>query len=170
MYGIVKQNEGLIQVSSTRGQGTAFTVHLPRSVGERPTARPRTSRPASGGCETILVVEDEPQLLRLARRVLESAGYRVITAQTPDEACRIAEDRAGEIDLLLSDVVMPGMSGKQIQERIEGLNPRLRTVLMSGYPADIVSERGVVEADASFLAKPFSPEALVRKIRETLEN
>lgn len=170
VYGIVKQNEGLIQVSSTRGQGTAFTVHLPRSVGERPTARPRTSRPASGGCETILVVEDEPQLLRLARRVLESAGYRVITAQTPDEACRIAEDRAGEIDLLLSDVVMPGMSGKQIQERIEGLNPRLRTVLMSGYPADIVSERGVVEADASFLAKPFSPEALVRKIRETLEN
>ena len=169
VYGIVKQNRGFIDVHSEPGRGTTFEVYLPRFAGEaeRP-AEKGDERPLTGS-ETVLLVEDGPALLRIVRETLESLGYTVLAASTPGDAILLCETHPGEIHVLLTDVVLPTMNGNELRERLERIKPGLRTVLMSGYAADVTTHRGIVDPAQCFIQKPFTREALASKIREALQ-
>ncbi|MBA4423491.1 MAG: hypothetical protein C0390_10425, partial [Syntrophus sp. (in: bacteria)] len=169
VYGIVKQNGGFINVYSEPGLGSTFKIYIPRhATGEVEPAPAVAEKPATG-TETILVVEDEESLLAVARINLEEMGYRVLAAQSPRQALAIAEEFAGEIHLLLTDVVMPGMNGRELLERLRPLRPVMRCLFMSGYTADVIAHRGVLDEEFSFLPKPFSSLELARKVREVLD-
>lgn len=168
-YGIVQQNAGFIEVESVPGKGTAFQIYFPRFDGPAGSG----DEPAAGGAprgsgETILVVEDEPALLALATTMLEGLGYRVLAAETPDSALRLAEGHAGELRLLLTDVIMPGMNGRTLAERVARLVPGLPCLFMSGYTADVIAHRGLLGGGVRLLAKPFSPLALAVHVDEAL--
>jgi DNA-binding NtrC family response regulator len=120
------------------------------------------------GTETVLIVEDEAAILSLAKIVLEEHGYKVLGAQSPSEALAACENDIEKIDLLITDVVMPGMNGKELKERIEVKYPAIKVLFMSGYTADIVAHRGVLEEGVEFLQKPFTPVMFLRKVREVL--
>ncbi|HSW40837.1 MAG TPA: ATP-binding protein, partial [Acidobacteriota bacterium] len=170
VYGVVQQNNGFIEVDSAPGSGTAFSVYIPGRRTKKTVSHP--SIPAASparGSETILIVEDEPAGLRMAQRMLEKAGYTVLTANRPGEALRLAETHAGRIDLLISDVIMPEMNGRELAGKISSLIPGVRCLFMSGYMADVIAAQGIFDAGASFIQKPFSREALYRKVRETLD-
>jgi CheY-like chemotaxis protein len=170
VHGIVKQNGGFVAVRSTPGEGTTFAIHLPRH-GDKPSSM-RGSRAApfaAPGQETILLVEDEPSVLKLVTRVLEHSGYHVIQASTPGEAIRLARERRGEIQLLLTDLVMPDMNGQELSSVLSAFCPNLKHVFMSGYTADIIAEQGIVRDAADFIQKPFSPPDLVAKVRDVLD-
>ena len=128
-------------------------------------ARPKISR----GDETVLVVEDQETVRRLARRILEAYGYKVLEAGGGTEACAIASSHPGDIDLLLTDVVMPGMDGRALSEQLRMLRPYLRVILMSGYAADVIAPRDAVASGLAYLQKPFNPEDLATKVREILD-
>ncbi len=168
VYGIVRQNNGVIHVYSEPGMGTTFKIYLPRHAGEAVDVRGEVEKPLVGS-ETVLVVEDEEAILKLARRFLEDTGYRVLTARTPMEALGSAHELDGEIHLLLTDVVMPGMNGKQLQRRLQELRPRIRTLFMSGYTANVIAQRGVLEEGVDFIQKPFTMRTLTRRVREVLD-
>jgi two-component system, cell cycle sensor histidine kinase and response regulator CckA len=170
VFGIVKQNEGHILVSSTPGAGATFTIYFPRYQGQGEKAPERDGEVNIEGTETILLVEDEEHVLKIARKVLELHGYKVLSAATPGEACIVAEKYNGDIHLLLTDVIMPLMNGKELQARIEKIRPRIRTLFMSGYTADIIVQRGLIEEGVIFIQKPFSPPLLARKVRLALES
>jgi CheY-like chemotaxis protein len=170
LYGVVKQNQGFINVYSEPGQGTTFTLYLPRyrdEVAQAPIAVP--AEPARRGHETVLLVEDEPTLLGLVRMMLEKLGYRVLTAGTPGEALRRAEENAGEIHLLVTDVVMPEMNGRDLAQRLVAVHPNLKCLFMSGYAAGAIAPHGVLEGGVPFIQKPFSMKALAAKLRQALE-
>jgi two-component system cell cycle sensor histidine kinase/response regulator CckA len=168
VFGIVKQNNGFITVQSTPGQGSAFAVYLPR-VAEAPAAAASPAPPRTNdGSETLLVVEDEQQLLDIVQSSLERRGYRVLAAQTPAEALALGQAHAGRIDLLITDVVMPEMNGKELSTRLSALQPGLPTLFMSGHTAEVVEKRGLLERGISFIAKPFTPAELAQKVREVL--
>jgi len=168
-HGIVAQNGGHITVHAEEGQGTTFRILLPQQEADSaPAPEPPVHGPASRGTETILVVEDEPSVRRLAVLTLRGRGYRVIEAEDGPRALQIAGDEATPIDLLLSDVIMPGMSGPELVERFHEIRPDARTLLMSGHFGDTVMSLRV-EASLAFLPKPFTPDRLVRKVRETLD-
>ena len=156
VYGVVKQNGGHIQVESSIQQGTTFTIHLPRFVGSFDRVEIPVPQEHSSGGETLLVVEDEPQLLELAVRMLEKAGYVVLQAGTPELALRIAAEHPGTIDLVVTDVIMPQMDGFQLLERIRTVRPGQRSLLMSGYPDDAIARHGTMDGDLKFLSKPFT--------------
>jgi DNA-binding NtrC family response regulator len=120
------------------------------------------------GTESILVVEDEEQLLELAKSSLELYGYTVITAKSPGDAILLCERSNMKFDLLITDVVMPGMNGKELQERLDVLKPGMKVIFMSGYTADVVAHRGILDEGVNFLQKPFTPRSLARKAREVL--
>jgi two-component system, cell cycle sensor histidine kinase and response regulator CckA len=166
VYGIVKQAGGGIALQSERGVGTAFRVFLPASAEEADSDG--TSVAPAGGRETILVAEDEPAVRELTRRILQTAGYSVLTAGSGDEALAVAAANGGPIQLLLTDLVMPGMSGKQLAQRFRTERPDCRVLYMSGYFDDVVAEKGVFRAEVAFLAKPFSREDLLGRIRAVL--
>jgi PAS domain S-box-containing protein len=169
VYGIVKQNDGFVYVYSEPGQGTTFKIYLPRFVGEaEPAALEVKQGPLTGG-ETLLVVEDEPKLLALAREGLESLGYKVLAAATPGDAFLLFENHAEEIHLLVTDVVLPAMNGKELTLRLQRLKPGLRAVFVSGYTPDVVAQRGILDDDVAFVQKPFTLEALATKVREALD-
>ena len=170
-YGIVKQSGGSIVVHSEVGKGTTFKVYLPRDLSApvATSARPRTIPRRAKGDETILVVEDEDALRRLATRLLEKAGYTVLSAADGEQALITCQRHAGKIDLLLTDVVMPRMSGKRLAERLAKLRPALKILYMSGYTDDAIVQHGVLEAGTQFIAKPFSEADLTRKIRAVLD-
>ncbi len=168
VYGIVQQSGGVIQVSSAPGEGTTFRIYLPRAEGEEEEGEHRMSE-SSQGEETILIVEDEASILQLARRFLEERGYRVLTAGTPMEALGLVHEADEPIHLLLTDVVMPGMNGRQLQSRVKEILPDIRTLFMSGYTAEVIAQRGVVEEDVDFVQKPFSMPVLARRVREVLD-
>ncbi|HEU4643337.1 MAG TPA: response regulator [Gemmatimonadaceae bacterium] len=171
VYGIITQSNGKIEVTSEPGAGAAFTMYLPRADGEEhETARTDAGvRGAGHGSETILVAEDDDALRNLLTRLLSQHGYRVLAASGAAEAVALAERHAGEVHLLLTDVVMPGGSGRELAERLWEVLPGLRVLYMSGYTDDVLVHRGVSDAVHTVLQKPFTTEALVRTLREALD-
>ena len=170
VYGIVKQNNGFINVYSEPGRGTTFKIFLPQHMTRRAAHLPEkeAGQQAERGHETILLVEDEPSILRMAKMMLERIGYTVVAAGTPGEAIRLAGEYAGQIQLLITDVVMPEMNGRDLATRILSLYPDLKRLFMSGYTADVIAHHGVLDEGVNFLQKPFSMENLSAKVREAL--
>ena len=168
VYGIVTQNHGFIDVSSEPGEGSAFMIYLPRMPDESEEEAGQVAEPPTGN-GTVLVVEDDPMVLSMAMQMLEKIGYRVIWGETPQLALTICQDRSNHIDLVLSDVVMPGMNGWELAQEIALLRPELKVLFMSGYSSDIVAKRGIMEQGTHFIQKPFDMEALNQKIKETLQ-
>ena len=168
VYGVVKQNHGLINVYSEPGVGTTFRIYLPREATGEPEPEARGSSEAAGGTETVLVVEDEPAILDLVKRVLEKLGFVVLAARSPEEALGLAGDHPGRIDLLLSDVIMPGMNGRDLAGALRATRPSIRQLFMSGYTANVIAHHGVLDAGVHFLQKPFAPNDLVTKVRRAL--
>ena len=169
VYGIVKQNDGFINVHSQLGRGTTFKIYLPRH-GDAGTPPPVEERQTAltGGTETILLVEDDAMVLNLNRTLLERMGYQVLASSTPTKAVRKAKDHAGKIHLLITDIVMPEMNGKELSDRIKGFLPDLKCLFISGYPADIIASQGVLQEGIQFLQKPATLKDLADKVREVL--
>jgi len=170
VYGIVKQNDGFISVRSEPAKGATFTIHLPRVAGEA-TKVPVESQDRSllKGSETILLVEDNEVVLELCLHLLQGLGYKVLSARTPGEAIRTAGEYSGAIDLLITDVIMPEINGKELANRLGAVRQGLRCLFMSGYMADVIANHGVLEQGVLFLQKPFTMKSLAEKVREALQ-
>jgi two-component system cell cycle sensor histidine kinase/response regulator CckA len=168
VYGIVQQNHGTIEVSSTPGQGTTFTIRLPRYVAGSDQRPAPATGPTINSHETILLVEDEPAILEVSRMMLQRLGYQVLPAVSPQEALRIAGEYTGPIDLLMTDMIMPGMHGKELSERLLTRHPGLKCLFMSGYTADTIGAEGELESGISFIQKPFSLQHLAASVRDAL--
>ncbi len=170
VYGIVKQNQGFINVYSEPGKGTTLKIYFPRYAGEDAAAGVDTGicEPAQGGTETILLVEDELAILELGKFMLTNLGYTVLAAGTPAEALRMAKEKDGDIHLLITDVVMPEMTGRDLAAQLTAERPGLRVLFMSGYTANAIAHHGVLDEGVQFIQKPFSIKALAAKVRETL--
>ncbi len=171
VYGIVKQTGGYIWVYSEPGRGATFKIYLPRVEEVAETIEPRKV-PAKlhEGTESILLVEDEERVRKLTRRILEANGYKVLVATRGDEALRICGEHKGAIHLLLTDVVMPEMSGPEVANQLSLLRAEMRVLYMSGYTDDAVVRHGMLEPGMAFLQKPFTPEILLSKVREVLDS
>jgi len=170
VYGIVKQHGGALTVESVPGQGAVFRIYLPQ-VAEAPEAvdpAPGPSTPPRGA-ETVLLVEDEDDVRDLAHELLELAGYRVLEARHPDEALLVADHETGTIHLLVTDVVLPQISGRELADRLTTRRPGLRVLYMSGYTDDAIVHHGVLDPGVALIQKPFSPDALARRVREVLD-
>jgi len=167
VYGIVKQSGGFVYVYSEPDQGTSFKVYFPRVYGdvEKPPEPPQPSR----GSETVLLVEDEAALRELIRELLVTNGYKVLAAANPMRAIEAADAYEGVIHALLTDVVTPGMNGRELARRIQRQRPDIRIVYMSGYADDAIAQHGVLEPATSLITKPFTEESLTRKLRQALE-
>ena len=171
IYGIVRQNNGFINVYSEPGQGTTFKIYLPRYRGKAEQQRQEgPEAPAARGKETILVAEDETEMLNLITMVLQRQGYTVLAASTPGEAIRLAEEHRGEIHLLVTDVVMPEMNGRELAKHLISLYPKLKRLFMSGYTANVIAHHGVLEAGVRFMQKPFSTKEIAARVREALDD
>ena len=169
VHGIVKQNNGFINVYSEPGNGTTFKIYLPWYAGQTIEVQPEDIEeiPLSRG-ETVLVVEDEPLLLKMDKKMLEDLGYRVLAAGAPSEAIDLAKAHAGQIRLLITDVVMPEMNGRDLAERLQALYPDMKILFMSGYTATVIAHRGVLDEGVNFIQKPFSFKGLGIKVRDSL--
>jgi CheY-like chemotaxis protein len=170
VYGFVKQSGGHIEVHSEPGRGTTFKVYLPRAQATAPSARLSSDvLKIPGGAETVLLVEDEDAVRTLSRLVLQSSGYTVLEARDGQDGVEVAGRHPGPIHLLVTDLVMPRMSGPQLADALAGSRPRLRALFVSGYSDEAVVRHGGLEAGHPFLQKPFSPMSLARKVREVLD-
>ena len=170
VYGIVKQSNGFINVYSEPGHGTTFKIYLPRCDEEVITKETTAPHIQKGQGETVLLVEDEVALIKLAKAMLEELGYKVLAADSPSEALRLAEVHQGEIQLLLTDVVMPEMNGRELAQKIKDRNPDLRVLYMSGYTANAIAHHGVLDEGVNFIQKPFARGDLSIRIREILDS
>ena len=169
VYGIVKQNGGHVWVYSEPGWGTTFKLYFPLATSLESPPSETAQAETLGGSETILVVEDDDLVRALIREFLTSVGYTVILAASPEEGLRLATERADEIDLLLTDVVMPGMSGRELVDRLTTSTPNLRVLFMSGYSDEAVASRGILDDGLAFLQKPFTRYTLSAKVRKVLD-
>lgn len=170
VYGAIRQNEGYINAYSEPGHGTTFTIYMPRHVDKSLSAQTNIlSEPEIKGHETILLVEDESIMLKMTSRMLEWLGYKVLAASSPGEALRMASEHSGEVHLLMTDVIMPGMNGRDLAQNIMSLYPHIKRLFMSGYTADIIAHHGVLDAGVQFIQKPFSKKELAAKIRNVLD-
>jgi two-component system, cell cycle sensor histidine kinase and response regulator CckA len=169
VYGIVKQNKGFINVYSEPGHGTTVKVYLPQYQAEVAQKVMRVGKIAEArGNETILLVEDEPMILDITKAMLELQGYKVLPAITPGEAIRLAREHAGEIHMVMTDVVMPEMNGRDLAKNLLALYPNMKRLFMSGYTANVIAHHGVLDAGVHFIQKPFSIDDLAAKVREAL--
>jgi len=170
VYGIVKQNSGFINVYSEPDQGSTFRIYLPRHTDKPDNIPDEPDSPMPlGKKETILIVEDEATILEMLESMLESLDYIPLSADTPDKAIQIAGSHTEPIHLLMTDVVMPEMNGRDLAEKMANLCPQIKIVFMSGYTANVIAHQGVLDQDVHFLQKPFSMEDLAQKIREALD-
>src|SRR5262249_55383062 len=169
-YGIVRQSGGSVEVDSEPGRGSTFTIYLPRVEGRAAdvkTAVPLTR--LAKGTETVLLVEDEAAMRDMVCEILQLAGYTVCVASNGAEALQICADHAGPIHLLLTDVVMPGMSGPEVVRALAPMRPEMQVLYMSGYTGDTLGQHGVLEPARAFLPKPFTPEGMTQKVRAVLD-
>jgi PAS domain S-box-containing protein len=169
VYGIVKQNNGHLEVRSRPGEGTIFSIYLPRYwPGPAETPAEDSVETRLCGTETVLVVEDDEPILSMSKRVLEDLGYTVLAVKEPEAAISLAREYLGDIHLLVTDVVMPHINGRELADRICAIRPEVEPLFMSGYPDDVIADRGVLSEEAGFIQKPFSVGELARKVREAL--
>jgi signal transduction histidine kinase len=170
VYGIVKQNNGFVWVYSEPDQGTTFKVYLPKVEGDADSEeKQRTPVVELGGSETVLIVEDDDSLRKLARNALQQHEYRVLDAENGEDALRVSQEHEGPIDLMITDVVMPKMGGKEAADRLRPLYPQMKVIYMSGYTDNAIVHHGVLAPGLNFIEKPFSPEGLAHKVREVLD-
>ena len=170
VYGIVKQSGGFIWVYSEPGLGTTFKIYLPRVQRANEAQPQRRAEDSPHGCETVLLVEDEAAVRQSTREFLTRSGYTVVEAENGEDALRMSREYCGPIDLMITDVVMPKLSGPLLAERLSAERPRMKVLFISGYAENTVLRHGTIDVTAHFLAKPFCLKALARKIREVLEN
>ncbi|HNV72231.1 MAG TPA: ATP-binding protein, partial [Candidatus Ozemobacteraceae bacterium] len=173
VFGIVSQNQGQIKVSSTPGRGTTFSLYFPRSTASLPAATPTPTaetRPVSTATRslTILLVEDEPSLLEISQLMLERCGHTVLTAHSPLTALKIEQEHSGALDLLMTDIMLPEMNGRELRDRLIARRPSLQTLFISGYTADVIARQGLIESGVHFLQKPFNRQKLLDKLAEIL--
>jgi two-component system, cell cycle sensor histidine kinase and response regulator CckA len=171
VYGIVKQNDGFIYVASEPGKGTTFRIYLPRFESETPQVpyeEAACKRPT--GTETILLVEDDESILNLSRMILEELGYTVLATHTPADAIRLAERYSGDFHLLITDVVMPEMNGRELAEKVSAIRQNLKCLYMSGYTADVIAHHGILDEGLNFIQKPFGSDHLAAKVRQVLDH
>ncbi len=170
VYGIVEQNKGFIHVYSEPGHGTSFAIYLPRHGGIPSLAGDKVHGISfARDQERVLLVEDEAAILDVAKSVLETCGYMVLSAQSPEEAMRIAQTHAGEIHILITDMIMPGMNGRDLAESLVSQRPGMKRLYMSGYSADIIGHQGILDEGIHFIQKPFSMAGFAAKVREILD-
>ena len=171
VYGIIKQNNGFIWVYSEPGQGSTFKAYLPKVKADaEPEEKEQSPVDDLSGSGTVLIVEDNDGLRKLAQEVLQSYGYRLLVAENGEDALRVSKEHNGPIHLLLTDVVMPKMGGKKLAERLQPLYPQMKVIYMSGYTDNAIVHHGVLAPELNFLEKPFTPEGLAGKVRKALEN
>jgi PAS domain S-box-containing protein len=171
VYGIIKQMSGYIWVYSELGQGTTFKIYLPAvKTAAAPAQKKITSLERFIGSETVLLVEDDKSLRNLARKILKLYGYNVLETENGGDAIKVAEEYEKPIHLIITDVVMFGMNGRELAERIQSIRPEIRMIYMSGYTDNAISHHGVLEPGTNFIEKPFTPKSLMRKIREVLDS
>jgi PAS domain S-box-containing protein len=168
IHGIVEQSGGYVEVASELGRGTTFQIYMPRAVDAQVDSEKPEAGPAIGGKETVLVVEDQAVVRRYAAAALRTFGYQVLEAENADEALLVCERESERIDLILTDVVMPGLSGRELADRLKQRRPGIKVMFMSGYTDDAIVHHGAVEKDAEFIQKPFSPDQLAIKVRAML--
>jgi len=168
-YGIVKQSGGSIWVYSEPGVGTTFKIYLPRSEEPLDAAAPAPAPAPRAGSETVLLVEDEPEVRRLVEKLLRMQGYSVLACAGPAEAIAAAKSASGRLDLLLTDVILPGMNGRELARVLSDVQPGLKVLYMSGYTDAAITQQGILDPGTAFLSKPFNPDALARKVREALD-
>ncbi len=169
VYGIVKQNNGFINVYSEPGQGTVFRIYLLRHLGKDVEKQEKRCSEVKGGHETVLLVEDEAAILKMTKKMLESMGYHVLPVATPKEAIAFAASNTGQIDLLLTDVVMPEMNGMDLTKQLLEMYPDLKNLFMSGYTANVIAHHGILNEGVHFIQKPFSRQDLAASVRKTLD-
>jgi CheY-like chemotaxis protein len=170
VFGIVKQNNGFVNVYSEPGKGTTFKIYLPHHVGEGVESRAEiVIETPKGRGETVLLVEDEPAIMEMAKRMLERLGYRVMATNTTSEAIHLAGNHTGEMHLLITDVIMPEMNGRDLADQLHAVHPDIKILFMSGYTADVIAHRGVLDEGVNFIQKPFSMKDLGIKVREVLD-
>ena len=170
VYGIVKQHNGFINVYSEPGRGSTFKIYLPRHLEALAEPAGKESAAAVTGNETVLLVEDEPAILEMTGMMLHRLGYAVLSAGKPAEAIELARNHTGKIHLLITDVVMPEMNGRDLAQSIASLHPQIRRLFMSGYPADVIARQGVLDEGVLFIQKPFLMKDLAAKLREAIGN
>ncbi len=169
VYGILEQNKGFVDVLTEPGRGATFRIYLPRTLDQSFTKTDSAPEKELKGKETVFLVEDEEPLLTLGEEILQGQGYEVFASKSPAEALAMVKNYPGPVHLLITDVVMPEMNGKDLSDRLAEVKPGLKSIFMSGYTADVIADQGVLDEGIDFLQKPFSVQTLLQKVREVLD-